>query len=94
MRVTPSAPTFSSRYRTRLVPGIGTTSSPCPSSHASATWPAVARCPAAMSRTVATSARLRSRFSPWKRGRVLRKSSAPNVPPGSAPVSIPRPSGL
>ena len=34
-------PTFSSRYVTRLVPGIGTTSSPCASTQASASWPGV-----------------------------------------------------
>ena len=41
MSATSAAPTFSSRYVTRLVPGIGTTSSPCASTQASASWPGV-----------------------------------------------------
>jgi len=41
VRLTAVAPAFSSRRERRLVPGIGTTSSPCASSHAKASCPGV-----------------------------------------------------
>ncbi len=86
---------FSSRYLRRLVPGMGTMSSPWASSQASATCPAVARFAAASCLTFSTSFRFAARFSPWKRGkRIIRASVAGSVPAPIAPVSRPRPSGL
>ena len=46
-----AAAAFSSRYSVRLVPGIGTTSSPWWSSHASASWTALHPTSSATSRT-------------------------------------------
>ena len=66
---TSTAPTFSSRRARRLVPGIGTMSSPCASTHASASCAGVTALSAASSAILVTRSRLRWKFSPWKRGR-------------------------
>ena len=76
---TSAAPMFSSRCERRFVPGIGTTSSPWASTQASASWPACTPFSAASSSTSRTSSRLRSKFSPWKRGEWRRKSSGVEV---------------
>ena len=89
---TSTAAAFSSRYFSRLVPGIGTTSSPWWRSHASASCAGVQPTSSAISRTLARSSRLCSRAPSWKRGRKRRKSSSASM--SSAPVSSPRPSGL
>ena len=69
---TSSAPTFSSRYLRRLVPGIGTMSLPCASTHASASCDGVQP----FARAIVSISRTRSRFfwkfSPWKRGELRR----------------------
>ena len=66
-------------------------SSPRASTQAIATWATVAPFASATARSASTSARLRSRFSPLKRGRSLRKS--PRAPIASLdqwPLSSPR----
>ena len=65
---TPIAPIFSASRSVRLVPGIGTMSSPCASSHASASWPGVQPLRFAISATRRTKARLAGRFSAANRG--------------------------
>ena len=70
-----SAPAFSSRYVRRFVPGIGTTSSPRDSTHASASC--AGRAALLRPRSPARARRGRgcaAKFSPWKRGWYLRKS--------------------
>ena len=67
----------------------GPAATPAPPGRACTPWAS------ATSRTTATSARLWSKLSPWKRGTVRRKSSsASSSRLVTAPVSIPRPSGL
>ena len=73
------------------MPGIGTTCSPCASSHASATCAGVASWRAATALTRSTSAALASIASGWKRGLFLRKSPGGNVCGASVPVRKPRP---
>ena len=70
------AAVFSSTRATRRVPGIGAKSWPWASSQASAICAGVAPASAAMARTWSTMARLRRKFSPVKRGLVLRQSSS------------------
>ena len=55
VRETLSAAKFSSKQLTRLVPGMGMTSSPRASTHASASWPGVQPFLAASSLTLSTS---------------------------------------
>src|SRR5881275_277871 len=69
---TSSAPRFSSRLRILLVPGIGTMCGPCASTQASASCAGVQRFSSASAFTFPTSARLRAKFSPWKRGLLRR----------------------
>ncbi len=77
------------------VPGMGTMSSPCASTHASASWAGVQPFSVAMAATASTSARFFAKFSPWKRGERRRKSSsARSSNRRMAPVRNPRPSGL
>ncbi len=89
------AATFSSRYRRRLVPGIGTMSSPWERTQASAICAAVAPFSSAISRTRSTIFMLRSKFSPWKRG-LCRAEVVLGELLGDAnrPDRKPRPSGL
>ena len=64
------------------------------SSHASASWPGVTSRSAAISRTRSTSSRFLSKFAPWKRGLLRRKSpSARSSGEAIAPDRKPRPSG-
>ena len=87
-----AAAAFSSSRSARRVPGIGATSSPWCSSHASASCAGVQPTSAAISRARSTRSRLRSRLSCWKRGELRRKSSSALM--STDPVSSPRPSGL
>ena len=72
----PSAAVFSSTRATRLVPGIGAMSLPWASSQARAICAGVAPASAATALTSSTMRRLRWKFSPTKRGLVLRQSSS------------------
>ncbi len=63
---------FSSRYCRRLVPKIGTMSSPCASTHASASCEVVQRFRVASASPGPTRSRFFWKFSPWKRGEFRR----------------------
>ena len=76
---TSTAPRFSSRRSSFVVPGIGTIHGFCASSHASAICAGVAPLRAATSPSRSTSAWLACRASAAKRGEVLRMSSVSNV---------------
>ena len=65
------------------MPGIGTTSSPRESTHASASCEGLTPFSAASSSTTATSSRLRWRFSSWKRGPRRRKSCSSRLVDGA-----------
>ena len=79
----------------RLVPGIGTMSGPWWSSHASASCAAVTPLLRAISPMRVATATLASKFPSAKRGNRLRRVSvAASVSGVSAPVRMPRPSGL
>ena len=79
----------------RLVPGIGTTSSPCACTQASATCAGVASLSAASASIRSTIATFASRLSPCRRGWKRRKSSSASwSSERSLPVRKPRPSGL
>ena len=68
---TSAAPRFSSRYLTRFVPGIGTTSSPWASTHARASWLGVQPFARGQLLDLLRPGRGSSaKFSPWNRGRV------------------------
>ncbi len=76
------------------MPGIGTMSSPWARTQASASWAGVTSFSAAISRSFATIRPFASRFSPWKRGWVRRKSSsASSSGELKRPERKPRPSG-
>ena len=88
VRVRASAAVFSSRRWTRLVPGMGTMSSPRVSSQARATWAGVAPASAEMALTWSASWRLWSKLAPVKRGLEARRSPvSKRVSVVMAPVS-------
>ncbi len=94
VKVMSTAATFSSRLATRRVPGIGTTSSPCASTQASASWEGVTPLPSAICTTLSRTSRFLSKFSPWKRGELRRKSSSSKSSTDRiVPARNPRPSG-
>jgi hypothetical protein len=94
LSTTQSAAVFPSTRATRLVPRIGAVSSPCASSQASATCAGVAPASAATALISSTMSRLRLKFSPVKRGLVLRQSSSENCSGERiSPVRKPWPSG-
>src|SRR5713101_6327205 len=62
---TPMAPAFSSRYLRRLVPGMGTMSSPWASSQARASCPGVQPFSPAICSILLTRSRFFWKFSPW-----------------------------
>src|SRR6266404_4800985 len=70
------APMVSSSRSRRLVPGIGTISRPCASSHASTSWPGVQPFSRANCSTFFTNSTLRWRFCSSKRGWARRRSSS------------------
>ena len=70
--VHPIAATFSSRYLTRFVPGMGTMSSPWWRSHARASCDGVQRFSAAICSSSVTRSRFFWKLAPWKRGWVRR----------------------
>jgi hypothetical protein len=75
--------------------GIGAMSSPCASSRASAIWAGVAPTSRATARTSSTMRRLRWKFSPVKRGLVLRQSSSESCSGERiSPVRKPWPSAI
>src|SRR5918993_591517 len=94
--VTLAAPALSSRYLRRLVPGMGTMSSPWASSHARASCPGVIPLPSATARTLSASSTFFWKFSSAKRGkRALRVSfSGKSSMLLQRPVRKPRPSRL
>ena len=61
-------PAFSARRSVLVVPGMGTMSSPCASSQASASCEAVQPFSRAMASICLTSSRFFAKFPPWKRG--------------------------
>ena len=90
-----SAATFSSRYFRRLVPGMGTMSSPWASTQPKASCAGVHFFRMANASIRSTNFRLRSKFSSWNRGEFRRQS-----PGGRSSAFLifavrkPRPSGL
>ncbi len=89
-----AAAAFSSRYLRRLVPGMGTMSSPWARTQASASCAGVMSFSSAISRSFATILMFASRFSPWNRGWVrLKSSSASSSGEAKRPERKPRPSG-
>jgi len=77
LRLASSAPRDSSRRSRLRGPTRGTISFPLASTPAIASCATVTPLARASSRSFSTSCRFLSRFSPWKRGLVLRKSRSP-----------------
>src|SRR5665647_2129128 len=94
LSVMSTAAAFSCRLAIRRVPGIGTMSVPWASTQARASWLGVMPLRSAMATTWPSTARFLTKFSPWKRGELRRKSSASKSSMlRIRPERKPRPSG-
>ena len=97
VRATSAPPTFSSRYVTRLVPGIGDDVVALRQTQARASWPGVQPFLGAASTPGRRARGWPSKFSPGEAREVRRVSAsrpASSEPSVIAPVRKPRPSGL